>query len=319
MTKLLKTSLALCCAACLSPIHANEGPDEIIVTAKGNQTQKNIRHTAHVFTLEDIELAQVKDLPGLLDRVSGISVRDSGGRGSATGVFVRGTSNSQTVVLIDGVRVGSATLGAAALNSYPIEAIERVEVLKGPYSGLYGADAIGGVIQIFTKKGGEDRGAVSATLGSDSLNEYDVALNFGNNRNSFYIAAHSEETDGIDRTSITSGGNGDIDGYEEVSISLGGRISLGESTVASLSVLGSENTVDFDDTFGDDFNRSTDNKAFSAALSFDSQLTQTVSWKTALGTNKDESETFSSFPAEFTTNRDSISTERTICTVYCQF
>ncbi len=310
MTKLLKTSVAMCCAAYLIPLHAEEAPgDEIIVTAKGNQTQTNVLHTAHVLTLEDIELAQVKDLPELLDSIAGISVRDSGGRGSATSVFVRGTSNSQTIVLIDGVRVGSATLGAAALNSYPIEAVERIEVLKGPFSGLYGADAVGGVIQIFTKKGGDNNGAVSATIGSDSLNEFDAAISLGDNRNSFHIAAHSEDTDGIDRTSITSGGNGDIDGFEETAVSLGARVSFGESTVANLSVLASENTVDFDDTFGSDFARRTENKALSTALSIDSRLSDSLNWKTTLGVNEDEAETFSSFGSKFITNRDSLGTE----------
>jgi len=306
-----KTGLALCCALNGASLYANEAPaDEVIVTAKGNQTISNTLHTAHVFTQEDIELAQVKDLPQLLDSLPGVSVRDSGGRGSVTGVFVRGTSNSQSIVLIDGVRVGSATLGAASLNSYPVETVERIEVLKGPFSGLYGADAVGGVIQIFTKKGGSDNnGSVSATIGSDSLNEFDAAFSMGDERNSLHIAAHSEETDGIDRTSITSGGNGDIDGYEETAFSLGARVSFGESTVANLSILATDNTVEFDDTFGSDFARRTENKTLSSALSFDTRLTESLLWKTTLGVNKDEAETFSTFGSQFETNRDSLGTE----------
>jgi vitamin B12 transporter len=194
-------------------IAADPDVPEIVVTAKGNRSLAEILPTVHVITLEDIELAQVRDIPELLDSIAGVSVRDSGGRGSVTSVFVRGTSNSQIIVLIDGVRVGSASLGAAALNSYPIDAIARVEVVKGPLSGIYGADAAGGVIQLFTKKGGQGLGVATATIGSNSLTEYGLSFNGGNQRNSFHVSAQAEETDGIDSTSIVNGGNDDGVGF----------------------------------------------------------------------------------------------------------
>ena len=138
---LLKSSIALACIASTS-VYAqsanNSIDDEIVVTAKGNQTVDESLFTTHVFTELDIESAQVEDVPAFLDRVAGISVIDNGGRGSNTSVFVRGASSDQTLVLVDGIRVGSSTNGAAALNSYPIEAIERIEVLKGPFAGIYG-------------------------------------------------------------------------------------------------------------------------------------------------------------------------------------
>lgn len=307
------SSLALACISITLSANtaANEATlnDEIIVTAKGEQTLENTLHTSHVFTVADIEDAQVKDVPALLTRIAGISLSESGGRGSATSTFVRGTSNSQTIVLIDGVRVGSATLGAAALNSYPIEAIERIEVIKGPFSSIYGADAVGGVIQLFTKKGGSGLGAVSATFGSDSLQEYDLSFNGGNDVYSFHIAAHTEQTDGIDRTSILSDGNADDDAFEQDSFSLGGQLNISETSNLKLSILSTDSTVEFDNTFGADPGLATENEALSSALAFNTQLNENWNWSTTLGVNTDESVTNGSFPSEFVTNRETLGTE----------
>jgi len=308
MHNFTKTSIAAVCLAASGWVTA-EPVSEIIVTAKGEQNLQDVLPTSHLFTAADIQAAQVEDIPDLLTSVPGISVSDSGGRGSSTGVFIRGVSSSQTIVLIDGVRVGSATLGAAALNSYPVEAIERIEVVKGPLSGIYGADAVGGVVQLFTKKGGEGLGNATLSIGSDSLTEYGLTFNGGNEHNSFHISAYREETDGIDRTSITSGGNEDLDGYEETAISLGGRMTLGDSTTANLSVLYTDSTVDFDNLFGDDLGQFIDNETFSAALSINSDLNDAIAWNTTIGINEDEGVTTSGFPSEFITNRDSIGTE----------
>ena len=76
----------------------------------------------------------------------------NGGPGSTSGVFLRGANRGQTLVLIDGLRVGSSSVGATSLEAIPLDQIERIEILRGPASSLYGADAIGGVIQVFTKR-----------------------------------------------------------------------------------------------------------------------------------------------------------------------
>ncbi len=308
MNKLIKTSIALACIGASSQAYSQQ-VDEIVVTAKNNQSIEDVLQTVHVFTLADIESAQAKSIPALIDQVAGVSFRDSGGRGSATSVFVRGASNAQIIVLIDGVRVGSATLGSAALNSYPIEAIERIEIIKGPFSGIYGADAAAGVIQLFTKKGGDGIGSVRATVGSDSLREFDVSFNAGDERNSFHISAHSEDTDGIDRTSITSGGNDDLDGFEEQAISLGGKVSFGDFTSVNLNLLATDSTVDFDNTFGSDPGLQTENETLSTALSLNTKLSSNLDWNITLGTNEDVSVTNGAFPSDLTTNRDTAGTE----------
>lgn len=308
MNKLIKTSIAFACIGASSQPFAQH-VDEIVVTAKNKQSIDNVLQTVHVFNLADIESAQAKSIPALIDQVAGISFRDSGGRGSATSVFLRGASNAQIIVLIDGVRVGSATLGSAALNSYPIEAIERIEIIKGPFSGIYGADAAAGVIQLFTKKGGEGVGNVRATVGSDSLRELGVSFNAGDDRNSVHVSAHSEATDGIDRTSIQTGGNEDQDGFEETAIALGGKLSFGEFTTLNLNVLATDNEVEFDNTFGSDPGLQTDNETLSTALRLNTKLAGNLDWNITLGTNEEVSVTNGAFPSDLTTNRNTVGTE----------
>ncbi|MBT8116006.1 MAG: TonB-dependent receptor [Arenicella sp.] len=295
--------------------HATEGESntadktEIVVTAKGSQNLLDVLPTSHVLTLEDIEAAQAVDIPDLLEQLSGISVTPTGGRGSVTGTFLRGTSIAQNIVLIDGVRVGSASLGQATLNAYPVEAIERVEVVKGPLSGIYGADAVGGVIQLFTRKGGDDgRGSLLVSIGNDGFSEYGLSLHSGNDTNSLHISAGFEDRDGIDHTSIVSGGNDDIDSYEENSYSLGGRTQLGQNTSAQLTVLYSENESQFDNTFGADNGAMTLTETLSAALSIASRLNESLDWTTTMGTNSDQSVT-EVFASDLTTRRDSLATE----------
>ena len=309
MKKLLISS-AVCAALQANIATADDDIPEIVVTAKNNQSTDQLISSAEVFDLAAIEATQADDIPALLDSVAGISFTDSGGRGTATNIFIRGNSNSQIIVLIDGVRVGSATLGAAALNSYPIEAIERIEIIKGPYSGLYGADAVGGVVQLFTKKGNQEGfGSANVTIGDDSLQEYSLALHTSGDNYSVQVSAQTEETDGIDRTSIVTGGNDDTDGFEEDAFSLGAQVSFSDKTEANLSILVSENTVEFDNTFGEDPGLMTENETFSSALNVTHNFSDSIRWSNTLGINEDESATNGAFPSEFITDRESFGSE----------
>jgi vitamin B12 transporter len=113
----------------------------------------------------------------VLRRQAGLQITRTGGPGQSGGYLLRGTTTSSTVVMIDGVRVGSATLGQAAFESMSLSDIDHIEVLRGPASGLYGADAVGGVIQIFTSQG---RGPLNLTahaaVGDYRSSESDIAL-----------------------------------------------------------------------------------------------------------------------------------------------
>ncbi|HEY6134676.1 MAG TPA: TonB-dependent receptor plug domain-containing protein [Rubrivivax sp.] len=137
-----------------------------------------------------IESSTADSVGDLLRREAGVQLSRNGGPGQSTGVLLRGAASVNTVVLVDGVRVGSATLGFAALESLSTANIDRIEVLRGPGSSLYGADAVGGVVQVFTRRGEpglrleasaavgdyDSRDASIALLGAHSAWDYAVTL-----------------------------------------------------------------------------------------------------------------------------------------------
>lgn len=106
-----------------------------------------------VISAETLRNGTADSLADLLRREAGVQLSRSGGPGQSTGLFLRGAGSQQSVLLIDGVRIGSATLGYAAAEVLGLQQAERVEVLRGPGSSLYGADAVGGVVQVFTRSG----------------------------------------------------------------------------------------------------------------------------------------------------------------------
>lgn len=130
--------------------------DKITVTTPLRRASALERSTSSVtvITEEEIRSAASPDLPSLLKHYAGVSISTNGGMGAVSNVQLRGMSSSQSLVLVNGVRSASATTGTSSIYNIPLSAIERIEVAKGPHSAQYGADAIGGVINIITKKGG---------------------------------------------------------------------------------------------------------------------------------------------------------------------
>ncbi len=129
---------------------------EAVITANRTATSVDTTLAATtVITRAQIEALQARSLEDLLRGVDGLNIGNSGGQGKLTSFFVRGTEPEHLLVLVDGIRIGSATAGTAALQNIPIESIERIEFVRGPRSSLYGSEAVGGVLQIFTRRGGD--------------------------------------------------------------------------------------------------------------------------------------------------------------------
>jgi vitamin B12 transporter len=146
--------LPLCCCPLYASDQATE-LDQIIVTAtRTARTADETLASVTVITREEIERRQATSVQEVLRGVPGLGISNSGGLGKTTSVFLRGTNSDHVLVLIDGIRIGSVTLGTAAFQDIPIDQVERIEIVRGPRSSLYGSEAIGGVIQIFTRKGG---------------------------------------------------------------------------------------------------------------------------------------------------------------------
>lgn len=129
--------------------------DTIVITPLRRATSLQ-RSTSSVTVIDkaEIERSAAPDVQTLLKNYSGVSITTNGGQGSSSNLYVRGLSSKQVVVLVNGVRTASATTGATALSNIPLMSIDRIEIAKGAHSAQYGADAMGGVINIITKEGG---------------------------------------------------------------------------------------------------------------------------------------------------------------------
>jgi vitamin B12 transporter len=141
--------------------------DPLVVTAaRGPQTITELVADVTVIGPDEIARSGADSLATLLARQPGLEIVQNGGPASTSGVFIRGANRQQTVVLLDGLRIESSSAGAASLEAIPLEQVERIEILRGPASSLYGADAIGGVIQVFTRRGASPAANVSAGYGT---------------------------------------------------------------------------------------------------------------------------------------------------------
>jgi len=126
--------------------------DTVVVTASRiAQPVSDVIGSVTVIDRDEIERRQPQSLQELLRGEAGIDIYNNGGLGKVSGIFMRGGNTAQTLILVDGQRLGSATDGTTAIQFIPVDQIERVEIVRGPRSSLYGSDAIGGVIQIFTR------------------------------------------------------------------------------------------------------------------------------------------------------------------------
>jgi vitamin B12 transporter len=169
-------------------------------------------------------------LEDLLRREGGIQLSRTGGAGQTANVYVRGSSASSVVVLVDGVRVGSATLGQADLSTMSLAGLERIEILRGPGSSLYGADAVGGVVHIVTQRG---RGAPAfdarLAVGSQASSEAQVGVAGAGGGFDYAANLSREASDGVSalRAGDTFGNyNPDTDGFARRSVQLRGGYSL---------------------------------------------------------------------------------------------
>jgi len=172
---------------------------ETIVVTPTRSLQKlaaPLQHTS-VITRSDIVSSTATDLPTLLRQESGVEIAPTGGLGAQAAIRIRGSESDHVLVLIDGVRVNSATTGATAIDQILLDEIERIEIVRGNVSSVYGSEAIGGVVQIFTRRGeGDMKVAGSAALGTDDYRKLALSVSgaVGDSRVHFGVAR--TQTDG---------------------------------------------------------------------------------------------------------------------------
>ncbi|HEY0800655.1 MAG TPA: TonB-dependent receptor [Steroidobacteraceae bacterium] len=174
----------------------NDSPDlsEVIVTASRTaETLDTTLAAVTVITRADIDRLQPHSIADLMVGLPGVSMAITGDLGKVTSLFLRGTNSDHVLVLIDGIKIGSATFGSAALEQLPVEQINRIEIVRGPRSSLYGSEALGGVIQIFTRHGDPDAaGEPSMSISGGSHATYQGEAGYsGSYGNSWYNASVS--------------------------------------------------------------------------------------------------------------------------------
>ena len=217
----LAASLALAFAAPCT--FAQTTPTTVVVTAtRTPQLASEVLSDIVLIGPEEIARAGAGSVTDLLQRQRGIEVARNGGPGTNSSVFLRGANSNQNIVLVDGVRIGSSTSGAANWSAIPLAAIDHVEIVYGPLSTLYGADAIGGVVQIFTKKGaGAPKVSAFAGAGSDQTRAYDASVagaTGGEHGINYSFSAGKEKSDGFSATRPGNFSyNPDRDGYDRES------------------------------------------------------------------------------------------------------
>jgi vitamin B12 transporter len=171
----------------------------------------------------------------------------NGVRGSATSLSIRGNQGDHSLFLVDGVRIGSATLGSATLGLINTNSIERIEVVRGPKSNLYGADAIGGVVNIITRDAADmDSLQVKSSVGSNGTKETTLSAGTTQGKSSYSAVLNTYKTDGIDSTSDTSFLHGDEDGHENDSIALRYGYEISDDAKLTLSYNSSDSSTDYD-------------------------------------------------------------------------
>ena len=265
---------------------AQDPADELVVTATREEQKlgRTIQNTT-VITEREIRESQAVDLPTLLRRQAGVEFTQNGGIGRVGSLFVRGASPNATLVLVDGVRVQSATTGTAAIDQLLLEQIERVEIVRGPGSALYGADALGGVIQIFTKRGrGAPQPRLSIGGGNEGTAKFSAGFGgeigdtrFDGNVSGFRTGGFSSL-----RPDASPTVNPDLDGYQNLSGSASLQHFFGERFKAGLSYYGTEGKSEFDNAFAANRDDRQTGRAYVAATNAFAEGKFTDQWTSRL-------------------------------------
>ncbi len=222
-----------------------ELPDITVTTAAGTpQATREVMASVSIISREEIRRSAAEDLLELLRLQAGVDIVRSGPAGSQTSLFLRGSNSDHVLVLIDGIRVASPHTGAYAWELLPLTQIQRVEIVRGPRASVYGSDAIGGVIQIFTRR--DPGGTVRVTGGS--FGSFEVEGGHGwvsdQGRHSFHGAWR--RSDGF--SAQNPGGfsyDPDNDGFESVSASANGEFDFVAGQLG-YRILASRTDTEFD-------------------------------------------------------------------------
>ena len=280
--------------------------DPVVVTASRSLVAGATLRDATVITREELDASGALTLAEVLQRRAGIEVRSTGGPGQPQGLFIRGAGTAQTLVLIDGLRVGSATVGTTSIENLPLEMIERIEVVKGPLSSLYGSEAIGGVVQIFTRGRSVPHLFVSSAYGTDNDRRAAAGIATVDGGTAVALAFGARKVDARSATTERAPfcHDPDRDPYENAFASLRASQRLWQGEVLALEAFASRGRTAFDGCGTDDRN---DQTIAGARFTSSTQFSREWASRISVGQGRDKIEIRGAFPDRFETRQDQAS------------
>ncbi|MEO8486810.1 MAG: TonB-dependent receptor [Betaproteobacteria bacterium] len=309
-----RASRRVAAAACLAAVPLAHGQtlpkaaafDPIVVTAaRGPQAIADLVADVTVLGPDEIARSGADSLATLLSRQPGLEIVQNGGPGSTSGVFIRGANRQQTVVLLDGLRLESATAGAASLEAIPLDQIERIEILRGPASSLYGADAIGGVIQVFTRRGaGAFAANASAGLGTDATAVGSAGVSGSSGPLRYAVQVGARRADGFNAIANPANfsWNPDRDGYRSASVSTSASVDWAADQSVGVRLF--RNRLDNQFDGGDGFDDRTVTIVEAWKVESLNRLTPSWRWTLAAGRSVDDSTSSGAFGESTFRTRD---------------
>lgn len=223
---------------------------DVVITANRIPTKlTDVLADVTLIDRTELDLVGQSSLLDVLSNLPGIQISRNGSYRSSSGVFLRGATSSQTVILLDGIRIGSATSGAPALENIPLDRIERIEVLRGAASALYGSDAVGGVIHIFTREPVvKPVYTANIGVGGDGQQQSGLAVRGSVGELGYSLGWSREKADGISVlvNPLSSAFNPDRDGFQATSVDAKLRYQVTPQHQLSLGLLHSDTDYQFD-------------------------------------------------------------------------
>jgi vitamin B12 transporter len=275
----------------------------VVVTAtRSLQPGSTLRDTV-VLTRDDLEAAGALSLGELLERRAGVQLRATGGPGQPQGLFIRGTGTAHALVLVDGLRVSSATVGTTSIEHIPLELVERVEVVKGPLSSLYGSEAIGGVVQVFTRGKPVPHLFGSLQYGTDNDRRAAAGLTAADGDTAISLALGGRKVDAPSATNerVAFCHDPDRDPYDNGFANLRASQRLWQGETVAVEAFASRGRARFDGCGPDDRN---DQTLAGARLTSSTNFARWWASRLSIGQGVDRLQIRGAFPARFETRQN---------------